>query len=357
MPDPPMIPSTALVISRSRGRVFHRRPWLECFRMQLDRVPDLLLSEIEQSGKYDQKDEDLQSDPLSLHEMGFCRPHQKGGYILCILFDGGWRPNGVVDALIGERGRHPSNVGWKDLVVVAAGRQRDPGRWIVLIALQQRCDVINTVLLVLQEHVEHPVRKSALIAARLRDHGHVGRHRTVAGTPSFFVRERGGEMVRQPPGAFEHPALVVGPVLNLVLGGDRLGLRRGEARSVRICKIAKSDHAQPMTGRANLTVDYEPALKLRAVIFAERAGERPPVLLRACLARVLLRACGRNERNERHGSGNDGARRDHSLASRLLLSRRKRAPDPRWPFPRAGPLARLSSGPASFFPLSRAPAG
>src|SRR6516162_6729503 len=134
MPEPPMTPSTALVMSvpvgtdasgarrrdrsttgrrvrfaalvsdraraRSRARIFARRTWLELLRMQFHLVPHLLLGEVEKPGKHDQENEYLHADALSCLEVRLGGPHQEGGDVLGILFDRHGRTVGVVDALV-----------------------------------------------------------------------------------------------------------------------------------------------------------------------------------------------------------------------------------------------------------------
>src|SRR5258708_4019271 len=102
-PAPPMMPSTALVMSvpvgadasgarrrdrstpgrrvrfaalvsdrpraRSRARIFARRRWLELLRMQFHLVPHLLLGEVEEPGKHDQENEHLHAEALSCLEV------------------------------------------------------------------------------------------------------------------------------------------------------------------------------------------------------------------------------------------------------------------------------------------------
>src|SRR5262249_61059596 len=99
MPEPPMTPSTALVMSvpvdanasgsrrrdrttprrggrfaalvserpraSSRARIFAGRTWLELLRVQFHCVPHLLFGEVEAPGKADQENENLQSAALS----------------------------------------------------------------------------------------------------------------------------------------------------------------------------------------------------------------------------------------------------------------------------------------------------
>src|SRR5262252_10956953 len=140
MPEPPMTPSTALVMSvpvdanasgsrrrdrttprrrvrfaalvserpraRSRARIFARRTWLELLRMQFHLVPHLLFGEVEEPGKHDQENEYLHADALSCLEVRFGGPHQEGGDVLGILFDRHGRAVGIIDALVRERRRH-----------------------------------------------------------------------------------------------------------------------------------------------------------------------------------------------------------------------------------------------------------
>src|SRR5260370_33539633 len=103
MPEPPMMPSTALDMAvpggadasgarrrdrstpgrrvrfaalvsdrpraRSRARIFARRRWLELLRMQFHLVPHLLLGEVEEPGKHDQVNEHLHAEPLACLEV------------------------------------------------------------------------------------------------------------------------------------------------------------------------------------------------------------------------------------------------------------------------------------------------
>src|SRR6266487_7183665 len=87
MPEPPMTPSTALVMripvnadstrfgsrrwrserprARSPARIFARRTRLELLRVQFHVVPHLLLGEVEEPRKHDQENEHLHADTLS----------------------------------------------------------------------------------------------------------------------------------------------------------------------------------------------------------------------------------------------------------------------------------------------------
>src|SRR5499427_14560 len=200
MPEPPMTPSTALVMStpvradwraatadwpttdrrvrstgvtsiaRSRARIFARRTRLELLRMQFHRVPHLLFGEVEEPGKHDQENEYLHADALSCLEVRFGGPHQEGGDVLGILFDRYGRAVGIIDALVRERRRHRNGVAGEIFIVEVAGRQGDARRRRVLVAMQQRGDVVDALLLVLREHIADPAGKAALVTARLGDH-------------------------------------------------------------------------------------------------------------------------------------------------------------------------------------------
>src|SRR5262245_34646875 len=121
MPEPPMTPSTALVMrspvgadstqsqrcdwpvaerrvyfaalvsdrprARSPAPIFARRTRLELLRIQFHVVPHLLLGEVEQPRKHDQENEHLHADALSGLEVRLGGPHQEGRDVLGVLFD------------------------------------------------------------------------------------------------------------------------------------------------------------------------------------------------------------------------------------------------------------------------------
>jgi hypothetical protein len=68
---------------------------------------------------------------------------------------------------------------------------------------------------------------------------------------------------------------IVGSVLDLVCGGERLHLRVREARAAGIGQIAESDQFERVAVGTNLLIDLKTALKLRLVITAKRTAERP----------------------------------------------------------------------------------
>src|SRR5437660_10226693 len=112
MPEPPMTPSTALVMRmRSRARIFRGRTRLELFRMQFHGVPDLLLSEIEKQGQHDQENEHLHADALPRLEVRLGGPHQEGRDVLGVLLDRHRRAVAIFDAVVAERWRLRAGVG------------------------------------------------------------------------------------------------------------------------------------------------------------------------------------------------------------------------------------------------------
>src|SRR5262245_14315355 len=204
MPEPPMMPSTALVMAipvtadwtesqrcdrpvterriyfaalvsdrpraRSPARIFARRSRFKLLRMQFHVVPHLLLGEVEQPRKHDQENEHLHADALPGLEVRLGGPHQEGGDVLGILLDRHRRAVGVVDALVRERRRHRDGMAGKIFIVEAAGRKGDARRRRVLVAVQQRGKVVDALLLVLREHIADPAGEAALVTARLGDH-------------------------------------------------------------------------------------------------------------------------------------------------------------------------------------------
>ena len=108
-------------------------------------------------------------------------------------------------------------------------------------------------------------------------------------------------MIGQPARPLDRIALVV-EVLDLVFGGDLLGLRVAIARAARFGEIAEGNHIHRMAVGADLAVDLEAALQLRLVIFSERPGERPFLPRRRHLL-ALLRE--RRQRQSEQRTGKD----------------------------------------------------
>src|SRR6185312_5998459 len=105
MPLPPMMPSTALVMSQcsqknkgpGRGLCIGSRLWskrrlsrvlaVSQLARLLDLVPDLLLGEIQKAREHDEEDENLEADALALHQLGLGRPHQEGRHVLGFIVE------------------------------------------------------------------------------------------------------------------------------------------------------------------------------------------------------------------------------------------------------------------------------
>jgi hypothetical protein len=117
-----------------------------------------------------------------------------------------------------------------------------------------------------------------------------------------LVGPRAREAVGRTAVALEHVAGVVGAVLDLVLGRDRLHLGLGITEPG---QVAERDEVEAVTDRADLLVNLEAALELAAVELAERAGERPLVARRHRLI-VFAGGVGRGDR----GKARDGACED-----------------------------------------------
>src|SRR5437660_10149793 len=147
-------------------------------------------------------------------------------------------------------------------VVEAARWEREACRRIGFIPLEQRRYVVGTLLLILRDQVERPVREPPLEPARLGNNGKVWRDRIVARARRLIVREGWREIIGQPAGALEHFALVVGPILDLVFGRDGLRLRGGKAGPTWVREIAEGDQLQAVADRAHLAIDLEAALEL-----------------------------------------------------------------------------------------------
>ena len=201
-------------------------------------------------------------------------PHQESRNILGILIERLRRAVGVLHPSVSKRRRHADRMSGEKLVVARPLRQGEIlGR--LLVALHQGHEVIDALLLVLREHVEHEPREAALIGARLGDHRKVRRQRAVIGKPcDLLVGERRREVVRRPTGPLDLASAIV-DLLELVFGSNRRGLLGRVSEAFRIGEIAERQQAQAMAGRAHLAVDLEAALKLGLVKAAERTGERP----------------------------------------------------------------------------------
>ena len=228
-----------------------------CVQMRMRLAPDLLLGEVEQPGEHDQKDHHLEADPLALVEMRLGRPHQEGGDVLAVLLDR-LRRAVVVGDLAGEqRLRHREVMAGEVLVVERAGRNGDAGGR-VLVALQQRRDVVGALLLILREQVEDEAREAARIAARLGEHRHVGR----------LGRKGADHGLRSATGS-DRPRSICTVAASAAACAGRI------ARAAGIREIAEGDQRQAVTVRADVVIDLEAALELPGIVGAERARERP----------------------------------------------------------------------------------
>src|SRR5580700_4262866 len=149
MPEPPMMPRTALVISAPSPVITTSKAAApaaassagSALRMQFDRVPDLFLGEIHQSREHDQENHDLEADALARVELRLSRPHQERGNILGILLDGCRRTIVVGDVAILNGWRHLDGVAGEVPVVECPLGDRFALRRSFLIALEQRGEI------------------------------------------------------------------------------------------------------------------------------------------------------------------------------------------------------------------------
>src|SRR5262249_42274042 len=137
--------------------------------MQFDIVPHLLLGEVEQPRKHDQENEHLHADALSGLEVRLGGPHLEGRDVLGVLFVRHRRAGGAGGALVRGRGGARGGGGGGKFIVGGAGAGGGGRRRRVLVAFQQRGDVVDALLLVLREDIAHPAGKAALVTARLGD--------------------------------------------------------------------------------------------------------------------------------------------------------------------------------------------
>ena len=172
MPEPPMMPSTDLVMSprftvrrtKRKGRqigALRRQAQFCSDRAQCTVRPHLLLGEVQQPGEHDQEDHHLEADALARVEVRLGRPHQEGRDVLGILLHGLRRAVVIGHLPVLQRRRHGDVVAGEIFVVVAVRRQLEAlGR--VLVAAQQGGDVVRPLLLVLRDRVEDEPGEAAL---------------------------------------------------------------------------------------------------------------------------------------------------------------------------------------------------
>ena len=213
-----------------------------------------------------------------------------------LLGHGGLGAVGEFDAVLDQRVGHGDHAAREVLVVASAIRQFEARRRLA-VAGQQRIDVVGAdgeAVRVLHGHLDHRI---AALGARLGDQRQVRRRlAVVGGGGGLVVGERRRQRVRRRALAGEHIPVVIGAVLDLILGGKGLGLR---FREPDVLQIAELDQVHGMTGRADFLVHLVAALSRRPVVGSEQALEGP------VLNRRLGGGAGRLGR-----SGGQGQRRD-----------------------------------------------
>src|SRR5882724_3738053 len=87
----------------------------------------------------------------------------------------------------------------KIFVVVGALGKGDTGWLLFFVALQERVDVVRALLLELGEEVDDEPGEAALVGARLRDQGQVGRQSaTIGDSRRLFIWEWRGKVIGGP---------------------------------------------------------------------------------------------------------------------------------------------------------------
>src|SRR5690606_26289471 len=163
------------------------------------------------------------------------------------------------------------------VVVVAAIRQVETLRSFVVIAHQQRVDVVRSTFLVGGEVVEDPPRERLRGATRLGHHREIRRRRSAHGFARLALRGEGrGPAVGGDTGT--HALLGVG-IDDLVFGGQRFDLLFRKLRPAWFAEVAERDQPEAVATRAYLAVDLKAALQLVLIEGAEDPGERPGLLL------------------------------------------------------------------------------
>src|SRR5262245_3904131 len=312
------------------------------FTRLLEFVPHLLLGEIHQSGEHDQKNHDLHAHALARHQVRLGCPHQECGDIFRILLKRLRRTIVVGHLACLQWRRHRNIVAREILVVVPVLRQLEAFRWL-LVPVQQRCDIVRPLLLVLRDRIEHPPGETALKRAGLREGRHVGRRNAVYCLGREFIRERRRESIGETTGAFSWFTLIV-EILDLILRGNCRSLRFREARTTWIGQVAESQHLYRVADLADFLVNLEAALELSLVVTAERAGKRP--LLHWRVRRVVLLGDRRRDHPDTtcKCESDDGTMHLHSHISLLMLSR-------------PAPIPKLNSAAAWFSRRCRGAAG
>ena len=162
-----------------------------------------------------------------------------------------------------------------------------------------------------RQGVDKEQREAARIGARLRQQREVRRDCAQRGAGRFRVGEGCREAVRRTAGPLEHVTRIVGAVLDLVFRCERLHLRFRKFGTAGFREIAEGDELQRMAIGADLPVNLEAALQLRAIVMSEgtREGPRLPLRLRSGMRVTsgLRGARGKKCREAERGAERDEA--------------------------------------------------
>ncbi len=141
----------------------------------------------------------------------------------------------------------------------------------------------------------------------------------LAAAAASLLGNGGGKWSDGIPGRSNISPSPFGPVGDRILRGQRFDLR---LRIAEVLQRAERDQVHRVAGRADLLVDFQPALQLRPVVAAQRTGERPRFLLRL-LDREMRRlglvvslflgnsATGSGDRHHHPGNGKASENRPH----------------------------------------------
>mmetsp|Transcript_30336 Transcript_30336/g.71526 ORF Transcript_30336/g.71526 Transcript_30336/m.71526 type:complete len:319 (-) Transcript_30336:174-1130(-) len=211
-------------------------------RLERCPLPAFVVSSTE--GHKGQNDHVLAGILFPFLRLGLCGPAQKLRNVPGLLGYGGLRSVLVLDASIGERGRHRNGSPWKVGIVVETGHHFLSGRWIT-VSGQEGKDVIGTVVSCLDHETQ------------------IGRVRpTVRGATGLLVGIGRRNHVVRFSGALEHFSLVVGAVENVHVLRHLLYFlfRVGDPD-----QLAESNVVQRVARGADLTVYLVAPAKSRVV--------------------------------------------------------------------------------------------
>src|SRR5215471_1238656 len=271
---PPKAETPCACARRISDRCLLRILAVRNFPRHFNLVPHLLLGEVHETREHDQEDHDLEADALTLHQVRLGRPHQEGSDVLGILIHGLWRAIIIGDLARLQRRRH-RNVMAREISIVVAARWQQEALRRLLVSLQERRNVIRSLLLILCERVKYEPWEAALKGARFCQCGHIGRRGTpIGGLGGKFVGKWRREGISEPSRSLGRLTLIV-EILDLVLGRHRRRLTFAKVRPPTVGKVSECQHLNRMAGRTDLFVDFEAALQLRLVIFSEWPGEGP----------------------------------------------------------------------------------